>query len=108
MDGTDATLEIASTLRLNSGGTLKLKNGGTLFQMNPGGAGSLISALKNLEIDGTGTVKYELSSGCNCTIYTPDASHTILGTGGTTSNGGAGRLQSRKARASSVIKERHC
>jgi autotransporter-associated beta strand protein len=92
VDGSDATLEIASTLRLNSAGKLVLKNGGTLFQTNPGGAGSLISATKTLEIDTAGTVMYNLSSGCNCTIYGPTGTNTIAGTGGTTSNGGAGTL----------------
>jgi autotransporter-associated beta strand protein len=93
VDGTDATLEIASTLRLNAAGKVVLKNGGTLLQTNPGGAGSFISASKTLEIDGAGTVSFNLPAPtCNCTIYGPTGTNTIAGVGGTTTNGGAGTL----------------
>src|SRR5688500_5489272 len=71
--------------RLNGGGKVVL-NGGTLINTNPGNAGSFISALRALEVNGSGTVNYTSSGSGTVTIYTGN----MLGTEGTTSNGGSG------------------
>ena len=96
--GPGATVEIATSARLNSGGTIKL-DGGKLLQTNPGSAGSLVPAAKSIEITANGgTLRYattyiNISPNFNTasSIYTPTTA-AVLGTGGTTSNGGVGTL----------------
>jgi autotransporter-associated beta strand protein len=85
-----AQVNIASSTQLNSAGKVLL-DGGTLKNGNTGNAGSFINALKTLEVTSNGgTVAYDDGSSTNAftTIYTG----TITGTGGTTTNGGAGTL----------------
>src|SRR5207248_7759162 len=83
---------IDSSLRFNAEERIIL-NGGTLQQTNPSNAGSFISANSYLEIGPNGgTVDYTTSGTGAVAIYTPTASTGIVGTGGTTTNGGAGTL----------------
>jgi hypothetical protein len=58
----------------------------------------------SLEVDGSGIIRYDdasfrlgVTADCNCTIYTPLTTNTILGVGGTVDNGGAGTLIKRGA-----------
>ena len=104
--GGDIIVESGTTFRINTisrlaatGGKVIL-NGGTLFQSNAGQAGSFLNASKSIEINGTGTLNYTSLNTNNSpgagtvSIYTPDpaSTATILGTGGTTTEGGAGTL----------------
>jgi autotransporter-associated beta strand protein len=89
-----ATLNINSTLRLNTTSGKVVLNGGTLMQTNPSSAGSFIGSGaggKGLEINGTGFIGYDDGDGV------PDNKVAIFfgvisGVGGTVDNGGAGTL----------------
>jgi fibronectin-binding autotransporter adhesin len=89
-----ATLETNNSQRMNTTGGKVVLNGGTLLGTNPGTAGTLIGSsigLKGLEVSGSGAVGYDDHDGM------PDNKITIFfgiisGTGGTTTNGGAGTL----------------
>lgn len=91
---TGATLDINSTLRLNTTSGKVLLNGGGLRQTNPGQAGNFIgtaAGLKGLEINAFGTIEYDDGD------LTPDSKVSLFfgvisGTGGTPTNGGAGTL----------------
>jgi hypothetical protein len=97
-----ATLDINSTARLNTGAGKVVLNGGTLMQTNTGNAGTFLGTgtngttgdgggLKGLEVNGIGYIGYDDGNGV------PDNQVAIFfgvitGTGGTTTNGGAGTL----------------
>jgi autotransporter-associated beta strand protein len=89
-----ARLEINSPMRLNNNAGSVLLNGGTLLNTNPFQAGVFIGSgagLKGLEVNGSGTIAYDDGD------QTPDDKMSIYfgvisGTGGTTTNGGAGTL----------------
>jgi PEP-CTERM motif len=93
-------LQIDTSADFNTASTGKITlQGGMLTQRNFGSAGSFIRATQSLEVDGTGTINYpdasfrlSTAADCNCTIYTPTGTNTILGAGGTTGGGGAGTL----------------
>ncbi len=84
---TGASVSIPSSSMLNADGKVVLA-GGTRIQTNPTGGAAFINAAKGLEIHGSGTVNYTSSGIGTFSIYTG----TILGTGGTTTSGGAGTL----------------
>jgi fibronectin-binding autotransporter adhesin len=76
--------------KFNSTGKIVLE-GGTLLSNITANAGSILSATKGLEVNGVGYIGYDDTDG------TPDNkvsifSGVITGTGGTTTNGGAGTL----------------
>jgi fibronectin-binding autotransporter adhesin len=93
-----ATMEYDTISRIGTtAGKITLQNG-TLSDVNFGSAGSFARATESIEVDGTGTLNYPDASfrlgnatDCNCAIYTPTGANTILGVGGTTTNG-AGTL----------------
>ena len=85
----------------NLAGKITLQ-GGELENNNTGHAGTLVKNTMSLEVDGSGIIRYDDASfrlsttpDCNCTIYTPLTTNTILGVGGTVDNGGAGTLIKR-------------
>ncbi len=97
-----ATLDINSTLRLNTGAGKVVLNGGTLMQTNTGNAGSFIGlnantttgdggGQKGLEVNGIGYIGYDDQDGVPDNKVSIFAG-VITGTGGTTTNGGAGTL----------------
>jgi len=79
--------------------------GGELENNNPGNAGAFVKSTMQLEVDGTGIIRYDdasfrlsNSSDCNCSIYNAiGTGAAILGAGGTVDNGGAGTLIKRGA-----------
>lgn len=85
-----ATLDLDRQLRLNNDGKVIL-NGGTLLSSNPFQAGSLIGFSKNLEVVGQGMIGYDDGDGMSDNKISTYFG-IISGTGGTTSNGGAGTL----------------
>src|SRR4051812_45952722 len=89
-----ATLEINGPLKLNNSAGKVVLSGGTLLNTNPGQAGTFMGSglgLKGLEVNGSGAIGYDDGD------LTPDDKTSIFfgvisGTGGTTTNGGAGTL----------------
>jgi hypothetical protein len=85
-----ATLETIAQNQFNAGGVLKL-SGGRLLDTNPSTtAQNLLSPLKTIEINGTGTIEYNDGSGTE--RQSNISGNVITGTGGTPSTGGAGTL----------------
>jgi hypothetical protein len=85
-----ATLETNAQNQFNAGGVLKL-SGGRLLDTNTIASGQVVlSPLKTIEINGTGTIEYNHGSGSQATSSLNG--NVITGTGGTPSTGGAGTL----------------
>ena len=94
--GTSAVFEVGNgpTTKTNSAGTLRL-HGGTYRLVTVQTVGhSFLSATKNLEINQEGTIDHFEGGavGAGRVAIYGGTSGTILGTGGTTANGGAGTL----------------
>lgn len=89
-----ATLALATTSQLNLLAGKVVLNGGTLMNTNTGQAGTFLGGgggLKGLEINGIGYIGYDDGNGVSddqVSIFYG----AITGTGGTTTNGGAGTL----------------
>jgi hypothetical protein len=84
-----ATLETKTSNQFNGGGVLKL-SGGRLLGSNTSSGGTLLSNLKTIEINGSGTIEYTDGTATERTSNV--SGNVITGTGGSPSTGGAGTL----------------